>query len=88
MTGEPWRIGFTRRGRKDLDRLDPPVRRRVYATLLRLAANDPKIEERRLTGSDEWRIRVGDRRVRFTRDVDARLIVVQRVLPRGRAYDR
>jgi mRNA interferase RelE/StbE len=88
VTAEPWRIVFTRRGKKDLDRLDPPVRRRVYATLRRLATNDAKIEERRLATSDEWRIRVGDWRVRFTRDSDRRLIVVQRVLPRGRAYDR
>jgi mRNA interferase RelE/StbE len=88
MSGEPWRVGFTRRGRKDLDRVDPPVRRRVYEALRRLAANDAMIEERRLADSDEWRIRVGDWRVRFTRDLDERLIVVQRVLPRGRVYDR
>ncbi len=27
-------------------------------------------------------------RVRFTRDRETRTIVIQRVLPRGRAYDR
>lgn len=35
---------------------------------------------------DEWRLRVGDWRIRFGRDEDARVIVVLRVLPRGRAY--
>jgi mRNA-degrading endonuclease RelE of RelBE toxin-antitoxin system len=34
------------------------------------------------------RLRVGDWRVRFERDASAREIVVLRVLPRGRAYDR
>jgi mRNA-degrading endonuclease RelE of RelBE toxin-antitoxin system len=45
---------------------------------------------RRLTGVDppEYRLRVGDWRVRFARDPNARRIVVLRILPRGRAYDR
>jgi mRNA-degrading endonuclease RelE of RelBE toxin-antitoxin system len=36
----------------------------------------------------EWRLRVGDWRVRFAFDDQQRVIVVLRVLPRGRAYDR
>ncbi len=64
------------------------MRARVVAALERLAANDPTIEERKLTGLDEWRIRVSDWRVRFVRDVDARVIFVNHILPRGRAYDR
>jgi len=43
---------------------------------------------RRLTGSEEWRLRVGDWRARFTRDETERAIYVTRILPRGRAYDR
>jgi mRNA-degrading endonuclease RelE of RelBE toxin-antitoxin system len=43
---------------------------------------------RRLTGTNEGRIRVGDWRVRFDRDTAAREIVILRVLRRGRAYDR
>jgi mRNA interferase RelE/StbE len=40
----------------------------------------------KLKGADEeWRLRVGDWRVRFTRD-SAGLVNVLRVLPRGRAY--
>jgi mRNA interferase RelE/StbE len=40
----------------------------------------------RTLGLEEWRLRVGDWRVRFDRDDEARVIVVLRVLPRGRAY--
>jgi mRNA-degrading endonuclease RelE of RelBE toxin-antitoxin system len=40
----------------------------------------------RLAGTEEWRLRVGDWRVRFERDPRARMIYVLRVLPRGRAY--
>jgi mRNA-degrading endonuclease RelE of RelBE toxin-antitoxin system len=60
----------------------------VLAAIDRLVARDPSLDVRRLTGSPEYRIRVGDWRVRFALDTEAHLIVVQRVLPRGRAYDR
>jgi mRNA-degrading endonuclease RelE of RelBE toxin-antitoxin system len=43
---------------------------------------------RKLQGSTEWRLRIGDLRVRFTFDDEARVIHVIRVLPRGRAYNR
>lgn len=43
---------------------------------------------RKLKGSDELRLRVGDWRVRFERDDAKREIVVLRVLPRDKAYER
>jgi mRNA interferase RelE/StbE len=84
----PWAISFESRAERDLARLDPPVARRVLAALERLRERDPSLDLRRLRGSDEWRLRVGDWRVRLQLDVDARTVVVVRVLPRGRAYDR
>lgn len=71
-----------------MERLDPPVRRRIYTALGRLAANDPTVQTRKLEVSREWRIRVGDWHVRFTRNHRTHTIVIQRVLPRGRAYGR
>jgi mRNA interferase RelE/StbE len=91
MSGEPngtWALNYAKRAEKDIARLDVQVRRRVFSALERLAAGDPALEERKLKGLDEWRIRVGDWRVRFTRDDGARTIHVTHVLPRGRAYDR
>ena len=42
---------------------------------------------RKLQGTDfEWRLRVGDWRVRFVYDYEETIIRVVRVLPRGRAY--
>ena len=69
-------------------RLDPPVRQRVWTALDRLAADDPSLDMSKLTGEETWRVRVGDWRVVFERDEAARQIIVVRVLPRGRAYDR
>jgi mRNA interferase RelE/StbE len=88
VSDENWGVTFTPRARRDLRALDPPIRDRVLSAIDRVAARDPALDVRRLTGSPELRVRVGDWRVRFTRDVEAKLIVVQRVLPRGRAYDR
>jgi mRNA-degrading endonuclease RelE of RelBE toxin-antitoxin system len=88
VTDEHWGVSFTPRARRDLRSLDPQIRDRVLDAIDRVLNRDPSVDVRRLTGSNEQRIRVGDWRVRFTRDTDARLIVVQRVLPRGRAYDR
>jgi mRNA interferase RelE/StbE len=85
---DPWTLSFSARAKRDLRRLDPPVRTRVVATLERCAAGDSTVDERKLKGIDEWRIRVGDWHVRFTRDDGARTIHVTHVLPRGRAYDR
>jgi mRNA-degrading endonuclease RelE of RelBE toxin-antitoxin system len=88
VTDENWGVTFTPRARRDLPALDPQIRDRVLSAIDRVVARDPALDVRRLTGSAELRVRVGDWRVRFTRDVEAKLIVVQRVLPRGRAYDR
>jgi mRNA interferase RelE/StbE len=83
-----WIVNFSARAKRDLRRLDPPIRARMVATLERLATGNSTADERKLKGIDEWRIRVGDWRVRFTRDDDARTIYVTHILPRGRAYDR
>lgn len=89
MAHEPrWSLEFERRAARDLERLDPQIARRVTSALERLRERDPSLDLRRLRGSDEWRLRVGDWRVRLTLDFEARAVVVVRVLPRGRAYDR
>lgn len=79
MTDTGWRVELSRSARRDLKRLDPPVRRRVLAALDGLSADPPQGDIRRLTGGErEWRLRVGDWRVRFTRHADERLAGVQR----------
>jgi mRNA interferase RelE/StbE len=66
--------------------LDPPIQRRIIDALDRLIGEPPAGDVVKLTGvEDEWRLRVGDWRVRFRRDSSG-VIQVLRVLPRGRAY--
>jgi mRNA interferase RelE/StbE len=83
----PWTYAVTPPARRDLRRLDPPVRRRITDALDRFVA-DPFVGDVRRLNPIEWRLRVGDWRVRFAFDDEHRVIVVLRVLPRGRAYDR
>jgi mRNA interferase RelE/StbE len=85
-----WRLLITRDAERDFRNLPAVDQRRVRERLDALAATPPvqwhRFDIRRLTASDEWRLRVGDWRVRFRPDFDARLLAVLRVLPRGRAY--
>ncbi|HEX4837768.1 MAG TPA: type II toxin-antitoxin system RelE/ParE family toxin [Solirubrobacteraceae bacterium] len=89
MSDPHWRVEFTPRARKDLLHLDRQVQRRIVDALDRLAAGERLSGDvRRLVGSTEYRLRVGDWRIRFELDGDRLLITVVRILPRGRAYDR
>jgi mRNA interferase RelE/StbE len=82
-----WSHEITSAARRDLKRLDPPVRCRILDALDGFVA-DPRGADIRKLDSPQWRLRVGGWRVRFSFDEERRVIVVLRVLPRGRAYDR
>ena len=92
---EVWRYEVTGQAERDLRQLDEAVRQRVQRALDRFVAKpgpgpmrDPERGDvRRLRGApEEYRLRVGDWRVRFTRDSATQAMTVLRVLPRGRAY--
>ncbi|MGB0096033.1 MAG: type II toxin-antitoxin system RelE/ParE family toxin [Solirubrobacteraceae bacterium] len=88
MSSEPWSVEFERRAERDLERLDSQVKHRVLLAIEQLAGDPSRASLRKLTGRPESRLRVGDWRVIVELDVPARTIVIVRVLPRGRAYDR
>jgi len=88
VTDEPWLVEFERRADKDLERLDAPVRQRVIAAIERLSSDPHSAGLRKLTGRTESRLRVGDWRAIVELDIAQRTIVIVRILPRGRAYDR
>lgn len=89
MSEPYWRVVVDDRARKDLRRIDPPTRKRILSAIERLAQSAELTGDvKRLQGSHEFRLRVGDWRVRFEREDRMITIVIVRVLPRGRAYDR
>jgi mRNA interferase RelE/StbE len=87
LTEASWRVELARSALRDPRRLDPPICRRILGAIDGLLADPRTGDVVKLAGhQNEWRLRVGDWRVRFTRHADQQLIVIQRVLPRGRAY--
>jgi mRNA interferase RelE/StbE len=88
VTETPWRLEVEPRAKKDLTRLDMPVRRRVVKAVRKLAEDPHGGALRKLTGRPGYRLRVGEWRVLLELDPETRTLVVKRVLPRGRAYDR
>jgi mRNA interferase RelE/StbE len=89
VSGSHWHVVIDDRARKDLRRIDPPTRQRILRAIARLAQGAELTGDvKRLQGSHEYRLRIGDWRVRFERDDRQIIITIVRVLPRGRAYDR
>jgi mRNA interferase RelE/StbE len=87
----PWSVRLATSAKRDLRRLDPPIRARVVAALEKLAADPHASQLRKLTGrtgGPESKLRVGDWRILVTLDEKTTTIHVVRVLPRGRAYKR
>jgi len=85
----PWRIEVARRAEVELKRLPAHEQARIRLALDRLIQGPEQGDVRKLGGREnQWRLRVGDYRVLFSRDSAARVIVVLHVLPRGRAYRR
>jgi len=81
-----WTVILTGSARRDLRRLEPPVAARILDALDRLATTGQG-DVQRLRGSiDEWRLRVGDWRVRFRYDLATQILEVLRIRPRGEAY--
>lgn len=83
-----WSLHYAGRAEKDVARLDKPMRQRVLASLGELSLDPAAGQLRKLTGRSEYRLRVGEWRVLVELSQTTHTIVVKRVLPRGRAYDR
>ena len=81
-----WTVVLTASAQRDLRRLDRPVATHVLDAVTRLAETGQGDVTRLQGVSDEWRLRVGDWRVRFCYDYPARTLEVLRILPRGQAY--
>ena len=77
---------FATRAARDLRRLPPPAARRVIAALKALARDPRPTGSRKLTASDEWRIRVGDHRIRYRIHDPTRQITVTRIAHRRDVY--
>ena len=83
-------INYSISAARRLNRLDAKMRGRIRAKVA-LVAEDPTAPNRsldHLTGMDGYRLRVGDWRVIFELDHEARALNVRAIRERGSAYQR
>ena len=80
-------IVITIRAKKDLEKLDKETRKRVYIALENLI-NGQRVDIKKLRGSENYRIRVGDYRVIIEISRQAVTVYTLRVLHRAEAYDK
>ena len=82
-----WRVIITPRAERELKGLQSRDQARIREALDGLTDFPRQGDLRKLRGrEEEWRLRVGDYRVRFTPDSRNRVISILRVLPRSQAY--
>jgi mRNA interferase RelE/StbE len=70
--------------KKYLKSLNKPIKGRIDKALIKLCYEPPEGDIKKLTGRDEYRLRVGDYRLLFKARKDA--IIVYKIAPRGEAY--
>ena len=82
-----WRVIWMPRALKDAKKLDPQIRARVVTAIERFASMGSG-DSIQLEGihPPEWRLRVGDWRVRFQKEPAGPTVIILRVLPRDKAY--
>ena len=80
-------VVFARSARRELERLEAGVARRIISRVEALAEDPRPPGCVKLQAADDlWRIRVGDYRVIYSLDDDARLVDVRVVRHRSDAY--
>jgi mRNA interferase RelE/StbE len=80
-------VDWRPRALKDMEKLDHKTSQRVLDALERLAeTGHGDVTKLTDVNPPEYRLRVGDWRVRYGFDPAARVLTVLRVLPRGDAY--
>lgn len=80
-------VVFVRSARRELERLEAGVARRIIARVEALAGDPRPRGCVKLQGAaDLWRIRVGDYRVVYSLNDDARLVDIRVVRHRSDAY--
>ncbi len=81
-------IVLTRRAERDLRSLPVEIVRRVAIVRQELADDPRPPGAAKLSGSDEWRVRIGDYRIRFFVDDEAHRVTVTRIGHRREVYRR
>ena len=82
----PWVLEYTDSARRDLRDLDHAVAQQILRKLDAIQAN-PLRSMKRLKGSKDWRLRVGDWRIVCEAEASAEVLTVKRIQHRSVVYD-
>ena len=88
MTERTYHVGFTSEAERDVERLDPPIRRRILARLDWLSANAKGVQHQSLASplASLYKPRAGDYRILYDVFHDQRIILVHAVGHRRDIY--
>lgn len=82
-----YRIGYTRKALKQIDRLDKPIVQRIRLFMERLDRENPRLAGKPLVGdSGLWRYRIGDYRMLVSLKDEELLVLVVDVDHRRQVY--
>lgn len=88
MSDPSWRVDLAPAASRQLQKLPPDATARARGPILALARDPRPPGSGVLTGSPFWRLRVGDLRIVYSIDDEARTIVVVRVVRRNESTYR
>lgn len=81
-----YRLEVSHTAHRQICRLPAQTQERVNKAIARLADNPRLPGVKKLTAREGYRVRVGDYRILYQIDDDARLVVIYRVMARGDVY--
>lgn len=84
----PYKLFIKKEASKILKTLTKNERTRITEKIVLLGRNpdDHKLDIKPLSGSDNFRLRIGKWRVIFNRDDSIKIIAIEKIKPRGDAY--
>lgn len=88
MSRGPWRVTLAPAAERELGKLPPDIAARLSGPILALAADPFPAGTAKLTGTEFWRIRVGDVRVIHLVDEAAHAVIILRVARRAESTYR
>lgn len=83
-----YQILIRKEAKKILQNLSRPDRNRIAEKIKSLGEDpgNPSLDIKRLQGQVYYRLRVGQWRIIFDRDVEVKIIAIEKIKPRGDVY--
>jgi len=81
-----YRLEVSHIAHRQIRRLPAQTQERVDRAIARLAENPRPLGNKKLTARNGYRVRVGDYRILYQVDDEAKAVIIYRVMPRGDVY--